>query len=292
MHGAYEDSRIWRRQLEDLSADFTVFAWDAPGCGGSDDPPPDFTGQDLGDALAGFLREAVPGRPHVLGLSMGSGIALELYRAHPSVLASLLLVSAYAGWAGSLPPEEVERRYAQVLAELDQPAEQFIPVWLPTLFTEHADPAAVQETSAIMADFHPGGMRALLNANAHADYRDVLPTIAVPTLLLYGTDDVRSPQSVAREMNRRIPGSTLVMIPDVGHMAAVEAPAAFNAGSAGSRTESPRGDAPRTGSGQAAAAPGRGRESGGDWASGTGPAPVTALARVRVPARDPEPAGA
>ena len=49
----------------------------------------------------------------------------------------------------------------------------------------------VQEASAIMADFHPGGMRALLNANAHADYRDVLPTIAVPTLLLYGTDDVR-----------------------------------------------------------------------------------------------------
>lgn len=229
LHGAYEDSRIWRRQLEDLQADFTVFAWDAPGCGASDDPPPDFTGQDLGDALAGFLREAVPGRPHVLGLSMGSGIALELYRAHPSVPASLLLVSAYAGWAGSLPPEEVERRYAQVLAELDQPAEQFIPVWLPTLFTEHADKAAVQETSAIMADFHPGGMRALLNANAHADYRDVLPTIAVPTLLLYGTDDVRSPQNVAREMNRRIPGSTLVMIPDVGHMAAVEAPAAFNA---------------------------------------------------------------
>jgi pimeloyl-ACP methyl ester carboxylesterase len=229
LHGAYEDGRIWRRQLEDLSADFTVFAWDAPGCGGSDDPPPDFTGQDLGDALAGFLREAVPVRPHILGLSMGSGIALELYRTHPSVPASLLLVSAYAGWAGSLPPEEVERRYAQVLAELDQPAEQFIPVWLPTLFTDHADPAAMQETSAIMADFHPGGMRALLNANAHADYRDVLSTIAVPTLLLYGTDDVRSPQSVAREMNRRIPGSTLVMIPDVGHMAAVEAPAAFNA---------------------------------------------------------------
>ena len=160
---------------------------------------------------------------------MGSGIALELYRNQPSVPASLLLVSAYAGWAGSLPPEEVERRYAQVLAELEQPAEQFIPVWLPTLFTEHADPAAVRETSAIMADFHPGGMRALLNASAHADYRDVLPTIAVPTLLLYGTEDVRSTPSVAREMNRRIPGSTLVMIPDVGHMAAVEAPAAFNA---------------------------------------------------------------
>ncbi|MDF9751634.1 alpha/beta fold hydrolase [Arthrobacter sp. ES3-54] len=229
LHGAYEDSRIWRRQLDGLSDEYTVFAWDAPGCGGSDDPQPDFTGKDLADALAGFLLEAVPGRPHILGLSMGSGIALEFYRAYPSVPASLLLASAYAGWAGSLPPEEVERRYEQVLAELEQPPEQFIPAWLPTLFTDRADPEAVQETSAIMADFHPSGMRALLNANAHADYRDVLPTIAVPTLLLYGTEDVRSRPSVAREMNRRIPGSTLVMIPDVGHMGAVEAPDAFNA---------------------------------------------------------------
>jgi pimeloyl-ACP methyl ester carboxylesterase len=123
----------------------------------------------------------------------------------------------------------VDRRYAQVLAELDQPPEQFIPVWLPTLFTERADPAAVQETSAIMADFHPSGMRALLNASAHADYRDVLPTIVVPTLLLYGTEDVRSPLGVAREMHRQIPGSTLSVIPDVGHLAHVEAPDAFNA---------------------------------------------------------------
>jgi pimeloyl-ACP methyl ester carboxylesterase len=135
LHGAYEDSRVWRRQLEALSDEFTVVAWDAPGCGASADPPPDFSGVDLAEALAGFLRLAVPDRPNLLGFSMGSGIALQLYRAHPDIPSSLLLVSAYAGWAGSLPPEEVERRYAQVLAELEQPPEQFIPVWLPTLFT-------------------------------------------------------------------------------------------------------------------------------------------------------------
>lgn len=229
LHGAYEDSRIWRRQLDALSDQFTVFAWDAPGCGHSDDPPADLTAKDLGDALAGFLREAVPGRPHILGFSMGSGIALELYRNHPSVPASLVLVSAYAGWAGSLPPEEVERRYAQVLAELEQPPERIIPAWMPTLFTSRADPAVVEEASAIMADFHPAGMRALLNAGARADYRDVLPTITVPTLLLYGAEDVRAPLSVAREMHRQIPGSMLVIIPDAGHMAALEAPEAFNA---------------------------------------------------------------
>lgn len=177
LHGAYEDSRSWRPQLEALSDEFTVFAWDAPGCGRSDDPPPDFSGQDLGDALAGFLREAVPGRPHVPGLSMGSGIALEFYRGYPEMPVSLVLASAYAGWAGSLPPEEVERRYAQVLAELGQPPEQFIPGWLPTLFTHRADPAVVQEAGAIMAGFHPAGMRALLTAIGRAVYRDVLPSI-------------------------------------------------------------------------------------------------------------------
>lgn len=229
LHGAYEDSRVWRPQLEGLSNDFTVIAWDSPGCGRSDDPPPDFSGPELGDALAGFLREVAPRKPHVLGLSWGSGVALELYRGHPHMVASLVLASAYAGWAGSLPPEEVERRYAQVLAELDQPPAQFIPAWLPTLFTDRADPAVVDEISAIMADFHPAGMRALLSASGHADYRDVLPAISVPTLLLYGAEDVRSPLTVAREMHGQIPGSQLVVIPDVGHLAAAETPGAFNA---------------------------------------------------------------
>jgi pimeloyl-ACP methyl ester carboxylesterase len=228
LHGAYEDGRVWRRQLDALSDEFTVVAWDAPGCGASADPPTDFSGAELGEALAGFLRLAVPERPHVLGLSMGSGIALELYRAHPDVPASLLLVSAYAGWVGSLPPEEVERRYAQVLAELKQPPEQFIPVWLPTLFSGRASPAAVQEISEIMAEFRPKGMRALLSASGHADYRDVLPTISVPTLLLYGAEDVRSPLSVARELHRQIPGSALEVIPGAGHLVAVEAPEEFN----------------------------------------------------------------
>lgn len=229
LHGAYEDSRTWRRQLEGLSDEFTVFAWDSPGCGQSDDPPPDLTGPDLGGALAGFLAAAVPGRAHVLGLSWGSCVALELYKGNPEAVASLVLASAYAGWAGSLPPDEVERRIAQITAELDRPAESFIGDWLPTLFTGRADPAVVQESIDITSDFHPAGMRAILNALGRSDYRDVLPAIAVPTLLLYGAEDVRSPLDVARDMHRRIPGSELVVIPDVGHLAPCEAPEAFNA---------------------------------------------------------------
>ena len=41
LHGAWSDGREWRPQLAELPDEFDVIAWDAPGCGGSDDPPPE-----------------------------------------------------------------------------------------------------------------------------------------------------------------------------------------------------------------------------------------------------------
>ena len=61
-----------------------------------------------------------------------------------------------------------------------------------------------------------------------ADLRDVLPRIDVPTLLLYGDADVRSPLHVAEELRDQIPGSTLVVIPGVGHQSNIEAASLFN----------------------------------------------------------------
>ena len=58
---------------------------------------------------------------------------------------------------------------------------------------------------------------------------DVLPEIDVPTLLLYGDADQRSPLAVAEDLHARIPGSTLVVIPGVGHQSNIEAAERFNA---------------------------------------------------------------
>jgi pimeloyl-ACP methyl ester carboxylesterase len=68
----------------------------------------------------------------------------------------------------------------------------------------------------------------MANAFADADLRDVLPRIDVPTLLLYGDADRRSPLPVAEDLHAGIPGSKLVVIEGPGHMVNLETPERFN----------------------------------------------------------------
>lgn len=229
LHGILGDRRVWRRQLDDLSDEFAVVAWDAPGCGRSSDPPETFRLPQYADCLAGFVDALGLRRPHVLGLSLGGALALELYRRHPTVPMTLVLASAYAGWAGSLPAEVVEQRLRQCLREADQPPDQWVPGWIPGLLTESAPAELVAEVVAMMSEFHPAGYRAMAYAVAEADLRDVLPHIDVPTLLLYGDADQRSPLNVAEDLHAKVPTSRLVVLPGVGHLSNVEAAAPFNA---------------------------------------------------------------
>lgn len=229
LHGALSDSRMWRRQLDELSDEFTVVAWDAPGCGRSTDPPESFRLPDFADCLAAFIKGIGLVKPHVLGLSFGAGLALELYRRYPDMPSSLILASAYAGWAGSLPPDVVEERLQQGLQQSRLPPEQVVKKWIPTLFTKSVPIEVINKTATIMSEFHPAGMRVMLLAFAEADLRDMLPTIEVPVLLLYGEADQRSSLNVAENLHARIPVSKLVVIPGVGHECSLEAPEVFNA---------------------------------------------------------------
>jgi pimeloyl-ACP methyl ester carboxylesterase len=216
LHGGLSDSREWLRQIDGLCDEFTVVAWDAPGCGGSSDPDESFRLPDYADVLASFIRALQLEHPH------------ELYRRHPQLAASLVLASAYAGWAGSLPPDEVEERLRSVLRAADQPADEVVAEWLPSLFADPTRTDLVNEVATIMRDFHPAGMRPMAYAFAEADLRDVLPRVDVPTLLLYGDSDLRTPLSVAQRLHAAIPDSRLVVLEGVGHQSNVEAADRFN----------------------------------------------------------------
>ena len=107
LHGLPGDRRIWRRQLAGLADEFTVMASDSPGSGRSWDPPGSFGVTEVAGWLLGFIEALDLDRPHVVGLSWGSGVALALYRLAPGVPSSIVLSSGYAGWAGSLPADVV-----------------------------------------------------------------------------------------------------------------------------------------------------------------------------------------
>lgn len=228
LHGAVSDSRDWRRELEGLSDEFTVVAWDAPGCGRSFDPPEDYGLDGYADCLAAFIEALGLGRPHVLGLSFGSGLALELFRRHRGLPRSLVLTSAYAGWLGSLGREVAEERRRWGLSAADQPREEYVREFNETLFVSSVPADVVAEMTEIAMDLHPAGLRAMSNAFADADLRDVLTEIDVPTLLIYGDLDQRSPLPVGEDLHARIPGSQLVVIPGVGHVLNLEAPERFS----------------------------------------------------------------
>lgn len=228
LHGGFGfDGRQWEPQLDQLSDEFTVVAWDSPGHGRSSDPPEHFRLPDYADCLAGFIDALELERPHLVGLSFGGGLALQFHDRHPTVARTLVLCGAYAGWAGSLPPEVVRERLDRVLRESELPPDQWLPAYMPGMFHETA-PRELLDHALSISTVHPVGLRVGLTSFAEADLRDVLGRIDVPTLLLWGEGDQRSSLSIAEELHERIPGSTLVLLPGVGHVSNLEAPAAFN----------------------------------------------------------------
>lgn len=230
LHGFFGDARVWRPQMDDLSDEHDVIAWDALGCGRSSDPPESFRIDDYAGVLRGFIHALGVVRPHVVGLSFGSTLALELYRQEPSLPKSLVLAGAYAGWAGSLPADVVEQRLNQTLADLDLPAQLVVDKYnRPGLLSDTAPALVAAANAEIMSSFHPLGMKTMVRALATADLREVLPHIEVPTLLIYGARDARSPVRIGEDLNARIPGSRFVVIPEAGHVVNFDAPARFNA---------------------------------------------------------------
>jgi pimeloyl-ACP methyl ester carboxylesterase len=228
LHGYVGDgSATWQAQLDGLADTFTLIAWDAPGAGHSADPPESFGMAGYADCLAGFIDALSLGDPHIVGLSFGGALALEFARRHPGIARSLVVVSGYAGWAGSLAPEVGAQRLAQALTLSDLTPQAFVDSLLPTMFATPPAPEALDRFAASMRDFHPGGFRAMALASAE-DLRDALPAIDVPTLLVYGDRDVRAPIAVGEHLHKSIAGSTLVVLPGIGHVCNVEAPQQFN----------------------------------------------------------------
>lgn len=227
VHGAAEDGRVWQPQLAGLADELTVVAWDEPGTGRSSDPPEGFGLPEVADALAALIGTLQIGPAHVAGVSWGGTVVLELYRRHPECVGSLILVDTYAGWKGSLPAAEVEARVATTRRVLASPPEHFDPS-LPGLFAGAPPEQHQRLLAAVAADVRPGTLARQLGVMAEADLSGVLRQVSVPTLLVWGESDARSPLTVARQFQEAIAGAELVVIEGAGHLSHLERPEQVN----------------------------------------------------------------
>lgn len=223
LHGWPLDSREFGRQLDGLSDEHRVIAWDAPGAGGSTDPDEGASLDDWADWLAEFVGALDLTSTHLAGLSWGGGLALAFADRHPGLVRSLVLMSAYAGWGGSLPAHEVQRRLDLTFSNTRRPPAEWIPGMLDTLLPPGAEAGLVDELSTMLSDLHPAATRVALTAFAEADLRPALGRIDVPTLMIYGELDVRSPQDVWEPIRKGIRHADLVLLPEVGHMVDMQA---------------------------------------------------------------------
>src|SRR5262249_19483419 len=91
------------------------------------------------------------------------------------------------------------------------------------------DPDGPPPAAAAMRAAHPANSRAAVRCLVGFDERGNLPAIRIPVLCLAGADDRNAPAPMLERMAGKIPGASYHCLAAVGHLANLEAPAAFNA---------------------------------------------------------------
>ncbi|MFD4958918.1 alpha/beta fold hydrolase [Microbacterium sp. NPDC058389] len=215
-HGAFEDSRIWADELRTLSPHLDVIAWDAPGCGASDDVPRGWTAADWAAVASGFVTALGLTTPAVAGLSFGSVVALLLACHHPSRVGHLVLIGGYAGWGGSLDADTLAQRLAAVRSTTIHRVDEWAEDFLDSVYPPGATPERRARARTLIDDWRPATTEALI-AVMTQDLRPDLPEIRTSTVVVRGTADSRSPRSASLDLCAKLPRSHFLEIADAGH---------------------------------------------------------------------------
>jgi 3-oxoadipate enol-lactonase len=230
LHGIGGNRHNWDDQVAAVAAaGWRAVALDARGYGDSAFVPPSgFT--DYADDVARVIRH-LGGPAHMVGLSMGGRIALDLFARHRPLVASLVLADTSAGSAAATTPEAIAEAVAlraRPLLEGMTPADI-----APGIVAKIAGPEISATARQRLLDSH-----AALNAPAYLaalaaviGFGDFPPWagIDVPVQVMVGEHDSIAPPAHARAMAAAIPGARLAEIPGAGHVANIEAGQAFNA---------------------------------------------------------------
>jgi pimeloyl-ACP methyl ester carboxylesterase len=232
LHGIGSNAHSFAPLMQSFEQRYSLFAWNAPGYGGSSPLVPDWPdASDYASALDRLLAELDIARCVLAGHSLGALTAARFARVRRQKVTALVLMSPALGYGadeGSPLPPPVARR----LEELDRlGAEKFAAGRAPNLL---ADPAArpdvLAEVERAMAEVRRPGYDQAARLLACGRLLDDVAGLEVPTMVLVGKQDRITPPANAREvinaMRESRPSRVYREIGNAGHAVCQEQPEA------------------------------------------------------------------
>jgi len=207
--------------LDGLAADFDVVAFDHRGIGASERVDEQFTIADLAGDAAAVLDHLGWDSAHVLGISMGGTVAQELALTSPDRVRTLTLGCT---WPGPLPDNGA---WGEAVLDLASAATSGDPMIAAKLMFEANVSAAFAGRDGALEEFAdvagavkvPGPV-ILMQMRAATEYDGIerLADLAVPTLVLHGTEDrIIRPEGGAL-LASLIPDARIESLDGVGHL--------------------------------------------------------------------------
>jgi pimeloyl-ACP methyl ester carboxylesterase len=237
VHGLSGCWQNWLENIPRFARRHRVIAPDLPGFGESELPHEEISIPGYGRFLDAFLGAVGVERASLVGNSMGGFIAAEAAISHPSRVEKLVLVSA----AGLVRVGNRQLYALERMARLFHPltaaflARREHLVRRPGLrrrmlygVVRYPDRIAPEIAYEVASGAGKPGFLDALNAIWEYDFRDRLPEISVPTLILWGRNDRIVPVAGAYEYEQLIPNARREIFEDTGHVPMLERPARFN----------------------------------------------------------------
>jgi 3-oxoadipate enol-lactonase len=230
IHGFPLCRLMWQPQVVALQqAGYRVITPDLPGFGASAALSEPASMKRYADEVVALLDHLRIETAVIGGMSMGGYVLLELVASHPQRLtAALYLVTRAAADdnAGKMRRDALVEAVRRGLLGLVPDAFEQV-LFAPTTLRQKPELVGMVRAWMETASLE-GVVGGLLAMRDRMDYVDQLPSLHAPALVVGAAEDLAIPPAHAELMASKLPDAELHILPEVGHMANLENPEAFN----------------------------------------------------------------